>query len=160
MLKLVWDTAALINIKESDDFGYSPAHSLWKDLADGWIRGPYQNIIPAISAFEINATVSRKNREGTKMLPDFRIMGENEIIYPIDQALITKSAEFYRSDGFNRLKGADLAFACIAKLEDAWLVTLDTDFAYVAQQITVIDLNESRDRPNYRERFPMSEAST
>jgi hypothetical protein len=33
--KFVWDTSALINIKEPNENGYSPAHSLYKDFNDG-----------------------------------------------------------------------------------------------------------------------------
>lgn len=43
MKKFVWDTSALLNIKGPNNEGYSPGHSLFKDLADGWIEGPCQN---------------------------------------------------------------------------------------------------------------------
>jgi hypothetical protein len=52
--KFVWNTSALINIKKK---GYSPAYSLYKDLSDGWIEGPYLNIFPAISIFELCSVV-------------------------------------------------------------------------------------------------------
>jgi hypothetical protein len=78
--KLVWDTSALINIKEPNAEGYSPGNSLWKDLYDGWIRGPYLNIIPAVAAFEIPATVSRGRRNGSWMLREFYLMGDNEVL--------------------------------------------------------------------------------
>ena len=154
MLKLVWDTSALVNIKEGNANGYSPAHSLWKDLADGWIPGPYQNIIPAIAAFEIPATVSRIRREGGKMLREFYLMGDNEILYPIDEKFVNAADAIVATPGFDMLRGGDLVFACIAKLENAWLVTLDKGFSAGADQITVIDLNDSRDQAKYRSRFP------
>jgi len=154
--KLVWDTFALINLKEGDSSGYSPAHSLWKDLSDGWIDIPYQNIIPAIAAFEIPATVSRVRREGGKMLHEFYIMGDNEILYPIDQEFVYAANAIVTLPGFDKLRGADLIFACIAKLEDAWLITLDKGFAAVSGQITVVDLNESRREPKYRSLFDRS----
>lgn len=152
---LVWDTSALVNLKEKNEFGYSPADSLWKDLSDGWIVGPYQNIIPAISAFEIFAAVSNKNRRKEKMLHEFWIIGPNEEIYDIDKSFIERSSSIVRMEGFDRLRGADLIFACIAKLENAMLVTLDNGFNHVANQITVINLNKSRDKPKYQEEFPM-----
>lgn len=158
MLKLVWDTSALINLKENNQDGYSPARSLWKDLADGWIDVPYQNIIPAIAAFEIISVVSQKNRRDERMLYDFWIIGDNEIIYDIDNELIKRSALLVRADGFNKLMGADLIIACIAKLEEATLVTLDKDFRYVAGNINVMDLNKSRTVPVYRDEFPMKAA--
>jgi predicted nucleic acid-binding protein len=155
MLKLVWDTSALVNIKEPNNDGYSPGHSLWKDLADGWIPGPYQNIIPAISVFEISSAVSVKLKVGTKILREFYIMGDNEILYPIDQKLLYASSEIVASEGFEKLRGADLIFACIAKIEEACLITLDNHFDNVADKITVINLNDSREEPRYRRRFPL-----
>jgi predicted nucleic acid-binding protein len=160
MLKLVWDTSALVNLKEQNRVGFSPANSLWKDLADGWIIGPYRNIIPAISAFEISAAVASKNRQGQKMLHEFYIIGENEIIYAIDEPFIKRSAPLLRLEGFDRLRGADLIFACIAKLEDAMLITLDKGFERVANQIKVINLNESRESPKYRDAFPLRESAS
>ena len=157
MLKLLWNTSALLNIKEPNNEGYSPGYSLWKDLADGWIVGPcdYENIIPSIAAFEINAAVSRLHREGKPILRGFRLMGDNERLYDIDAKFVRESAELAITKGFDRLRGADLIFACIAKLENAWLVTLDEHFKNVADKIKVIDLNPSKTEPKYRRQFPM-----
>lgn len=158
MLKLVWDTSAIVNIKEPDSSGYSPGYSLWKDLADGRIKGPYLNIVPAISTFETAAVVSNKNRRGANMLHEFWIFGENEMLYPIDKQLIDKSIEIARGPGFDHLYGADLIFGCIAKIEDAWLITLDKNFKRIKEHVKVIDLNDSRISAKYREHFPMIEA--
>jgi len=154
MLKLVWDASALVNIKELTPTGYTPANSLWKDLADGWILGPYQNIIPAIAAFEIPAVVSRKRRKGSNMLHDFYLMGENEVLYPIDQKFVYAADAIVRTPGFDKLRGADLIYACIAKLENARLITLDHDFSVVKNEIMVVNLNDSREEPRYRDLFP------
>ena len=56
-------------------------------------------------------------------------------------------------DGFSKLRGADLIFACIAYLEGACLVTLDGHFNEVSQHLSVLNLNESRDVPKYRKAF-------
>ena len=53
-------------------------------------------------------------------------------------------------DGFRELRGADLIFACIAYLESAFLVTLDNGYQAVSDSIRVINLNESRESPQYR----------
>lgn len=154
MHKFVWDTSALINIKEPNENGYSPAYSLYKDLADGWIDIKYKNIFPALSVFELNATISRKERENNKILREFYLLDENSIIYNIDKDLILKSNEIISKKGFDQLRGADLVFACIAYVEDAYLVTLDKAFKkYIGEYIKVIDLNDSRDRVNYRDLF-------
>lgn len=153
MIKLVWDTSALLNIKEDSGGGYSPGYSLMKDFRDGWIKGPYLNIFPAIAFFEVQASISRMEREGRKMLREFYIIDEHSMVYPTDHAFIKRSDEVVRLPGFNELRGADLVFACIAYLEDAWLVTLDGHFERVKEHINVLDLNESRYSARYRRLF-------
>jgi len=151
--RFVWDTSALLNIKEPNPQGYSPGHSLYKDFSDGWLPGPYFNIYPSIAVFELQASISRLHREGRKMLRDFYIVSENSTVYPIDQKLIYRCEKLFDAPGFASLRGSDLIFACIAKLEDAYLVTLDKGFSVVASEIRVVDLNESRDSPKYRDLF-------
>ena len=123
--KFVWDTSAIVNIKEPDGRGYSPGYSLIKDLSDGWIPGPYLNIFPALAVFEVDATVSRMHREGKAILREFYLMDEKAVMYSIDQSLIYKSHELFVKPGFDQLRGADLVFACIAFVEGAYLVTKD-----------------------------------
>jgi predicted nucleic acid-binding protein len=154
MKKFVWDTSAIINIKEPNQQGYSPGHSLFKDLSDGWIPGPYLNIFPTVAVFEVSAAVSRKVREGHSVLREFYLLNENSTLYDLDNALVRKSAELFARPGFDQLRGADLVFACIAHIERATLVTRDGGFAkHVGHSIDVLDLNHSLDEPRYRERF-------
>jgi hypothetical protein len=47
VVRFVWDTSALLNIKEQNAQGYSPGHSLYKDFSDGLLPGPYFNIYPS-----------------------------------------------------------------------------------------------------------------
>ena len=103
VIRLVWDTSALLNIKEGS--GYTPAHSLYKDFSDGWLVGPYFNIYPAIAVFEVQASISRMQREGRRMLRDFYILTENSMVYPIDQGLIERAAALYEAPGFSSLRG-------------------------------------------------------
>lgn len=154
MKKFVWDTSAIINIKEPNSEGYSPSYSLIKDLSDGWIPGPYENIFPSLAVFEVSAAVSRMHRDGKKILREFYLMDENSILYNVDEDLISKSHKLFDKEGFSKLRGADLVFACIAHVEDAYLVTLDKQFDKdIAKYIKVIDLNSSRESPNYRSLF-------
>ena len=46
--KFVWDTSAIVNIKEPNEQGYSPGYSLIKDSSDSIIPGPYLNIFPSL----------------------------------------------------------------------------------------------------------------
>jgi len=153
MKKFVWDTSALINLKEPNSQGYSPANSFMKDFSDGWIEGPYLNIFPAIAIFELSATVARKHREGGKMLRDFYIFNDKSKFYDIDRKLAEKSYDLAATSGFDKLRGADLIFACIAYLEDAFLVTMDNHFKAVSDKIKIINLNESINTANYRTLF-------
>jgi predicted nucleic acid-binding protein len=86
-------------------------------------------------------------------LRDFYIFDENSLIYSIDQKLIQQCNQFVTMSGFDSLRGADLIFACIAMLENAYLVTLDNHFRSVSNYINVINLNESRENPVYRRKF-------
>jgi predicted nucleic acid-binding protein len=153
-IKFVWDTSALINIKEPNQNGYSPANSLYKDFSNGWISEPYQNIFPSLAVFEVSATVSRMHREGKRILREFYIMNDHSVLYDVNQNLIDKSYDLYAKPGFDQLRGADLVFACIAYIENAWLVTLDKDYTkYVSKYIKILDLNDSRESPKYRRLF-------
>lgn len=154
MRKFVWDTSAIVNIKEPNPDGYSPAHNFYKDFNDGWIEGKYLNIFPALAVFEVEATVSKKYRNREPILREFYLMGENAILYDVDQELISKCVDLFTLDGFDTLQGADLVFACIAHIEDAYLVTMDRKLAmHASKQIKVIDLNENMDSANYRSLF-------
>lgn len=154
LMKFVWDTSAIINIKEPNHQGYSPGYSLIKDLSDGWIIGPYLNIFPAISIFEVEATVSRMHRDGKKLLRRFYIFDDNSMMYPVDESLISRCYELFVKPGFDRLTGADLVFACIAYLESAILVTRDKKIVeHMNGHLKVIDLNESMDSATYRSLF-------
>lgn len=154
MNKFVWDTSAIINIKETNSEGYSPGHSLMKDLWDGNIDIEYQNIFPTLAIFEMNAAVSKMHRKGEEILREFYIMDENSILYDVDRKLVEKSSELYTCDGFNCLYGADLVFACISYIEDAYLVTKDRKLAlHASKQVKVIDLNKSNGYAKYREEF-------
>ena len=67
--------------------------------------------------------------------------------------LCRKANNLLAEDGFDKLRGADLIFACIAHIESAALATLDAGFEHVADKIKVIDLNESREGARYRHVF-------
>ena len=121
-----------------------------KDIRDGWIEGPYQNIFPSLAAFEVASTVSKLERKDKPILREFYIFDEHSLLYPIDQDLIYKSSDLFVLDGFKLLQGADLVFACIAHIESACLVTMDSKLAmHASKQVKVIDLNKSKESANY-----------
>lgn len=147
----VWDTSALLNMKEPNSQRYSPAASLFKDLRSDPPPGRLRNIFPAHGYFELQASVSRKIRDESNTLREFWILGETEELYPINEKLIREFTPKCAEPGFSELRGGDLLFALIAERENAILVTLDRDFQAVASLIEVWDLNDSREEPHYRE---------
>lgn len=150
MKRFVWDTSAIIDIKKMYGDMHSRSYGLIKDLSDGWIPGPYQNIFPALAVFEVNATVSRMNRDGERILREFYLMDDNAVMYDLDQDFVYKSAELFTKTGFNMLRGADLVFACIAYIENAYIVTLDKAFKkHISRDVKVIDLNDSIEDSEY-----------
>lgn len=154
MQKFIWDTSAIVNIKELNEQGYSPGYSLYKDLADNLLGVKHHNIFPALAIFEVSATVSKLHRKGKPILREFYLLDDNSSIYDVDQELVSNSHELFTLNGFSHLQGADLVFACIAHVEDAYLVTMDRKLAlHASEHIKVIDLNESRNSPKYRELF-------
>lgn len=84
------------------------------------------------------------------MLRDFWLLDERSVVYSIDRGLVMKASELVERDGFSLLNGADLAFACIAFLEDAYLMTKNGDFDKVKPYLDVMDLRLSLDEPVYR----------
>jgi len=152
--KFIWDTSAIVNIKEPNEQGYSPGYSLYKDLADDLLGIEHHNIFPALAIFEVAATVSKLHRKGKPILREFYLLDEHSSIYDVDQKLVSNSHELFTLNGFSKLQGADLVFACVAHIEDAYLVTMDRKLAlHASEHIKVIDLNKSKDNPNYRELF-------
>ncbi|HPI49206.1 MAG TPA: PIN domain-containing protein [Hyphomonadaceae bacterium] len=155
MNRFVWDTSAIVNLKEDGDntkradhsLYYSEASTFHKVLTDGFATTPRQFIFPATTLFETQATVSATNRDRSQrgkrnMLPEFYLLGERDIVYPIDQTFVKRAAqaELFSRPGFDRLKGGDLIIACVAYLEDAYLVTRDKDFRHVEGDVRVINL--------------------
>ena len=156
MKKFVWDTSAIINIKEPNEAGYSPGHSLIKDLSEGYIGYTYQNIFPVIAIFEINATVSKLERKGKPILREFYLIDKNSLRYDVDWKLVKEAHKLslFTLEGFKNLYGADLIFASIAYIEKAYLVTKDKKLAqHASKHIKVIDLNDSLNYTNYRNRL-------
>ena len=154
MQKFIWDTSAIVNIKEPNEQGYSPGYSLYKDLADNLLDIEHHNVFPTLAIFEVAATVSKLHRKGKPILREFYLLDEHSSIYDVDQKLVSNSHELFTLNGFSKLQGADLVFACVAHIEDAYLVTMDRKLAlHASEHIKVIDLNKSKDNPNYRELF-------
>lgn len=94
------------------------------------------------------------HRDGKQLLRQFYIFDDNSMMYPIDEPLVSRCYELFVRPGYDRLTGADLVFACIANLENAYLVTRDKKIVeHMNEHLRVIDLNASMDSANYRRLF-------
>ncbi len=83
-------------------------------------------------------------------------MDENAVLYDVNRELILKCYDLFPKSGFDRLKGADLVFACIAHAERAFLVTLDKTFSkHLSNELQIIDQNMSKHAAVYRTLFDL-----
>ena len=94
-------------------------------------------IVPTIAYFEYQAAQSRLKREGKGAYRDIYI--PNYEIYEISEALARTTAELDLPNIFSSLRGADLIYACIARIEQIPLVTCDSDFEKYGHEISVIN---------------------
>ena len=94
-------------------------------------------IIPTIAYFEYQAAQSRLEREGKKAYRQIYITNFEvyEINYDFIKQVVTKDLP----NLFVQLKGADLIYACVAKVEEIPLVTCDGHFEQYSAEIQVIN---------------------
>ena len=133
--KYVWDASALIAAVNTSDKHHFACHHFWKDNEEA------SYIFPMIAWFEFQATQSRKISREIRAVRDLYILDGNNRTVDIDRALVTAAAKNGLHQRFWPLRGADLVYATVAALEDAPLVTTDTDFMKV-EGIEVIIPNE------------------
>ena len=131
MKQFITDASFLISAIHSNDSNHDACYTFYKENEDSeWI-------IPALAYFEYQATQSRLEREGRKAYRELYI--PNPKIYPITHELIKKVAELELSLVFGGLRGADLIYACIAKIEEVPLITCDFHFTNYQTEIALIN---------------------
>jgi predicted nucleic acid-binding protein len=131
MARLVVDASFLISAIRSCDDNHQQCLQFFHDHEDvTWI-------IPTLAYFEYQAAQSRLKREGKKAyrelyIPDFKV-------YELTHNFIRQVAEMDLPNLFERLKGSDLVYACVAKVEKIPLVTCDGDFEQYSAEIEVLN---------------------
>lgn len=75
---------------------------------------------------------------GTSVFRRDPLSYENSELYNVSQEFLLKVYELNLYDKFSTLKGADLLYACIAKVENIPLVTHDNDFEPYSGEVTLI----------------------
>jgi predicted nucleic acid-binding protein len=125
--RIVLDNSVLYAAVSSKDINHQRASSYLKN------NSGMTKVLPALAYFEYQATLSRNgfNYRGVYI--------ESVEIFDITREFAAKCAKQKLFDKFPKLKGADLIYACVAKILDIPLLTLDKDFDPYQNQITVVN---------------------
>ena len=138
----VLDTSVLASIVNSDDAEHFSCYSFFRNLHDEdkaiWV-------IPGLIFFELQATQSRryhKLRPGHPVFRNAPLYVTNSELYHVTQKFLKKVFDLKLYDLFGKLKGADLLYACIARVEGLPLVTHDADFDRYNKELNLISPRE------------------
>lgn len=136
--RLVLDASVLTSIVNSDDVFHQPCYQFFREHHDAdtaiWV-------IPGLIMFEYQATQSRRYRElhpNKKVFRHAPLYVDKCELYDITKEFLWKVDELSLYDLFGHLKGADLMYACIAKIENIPLVTHDKQFLQYKTELQLI----------------------
>jgi predicted nucleic acid-binding protein len=104
-------------------------------------------VVPGLIFFELQAVRARRKRDKVEdRLPYGRIplYMENSELYEVTPAFLKRVWDLDLYNVFLSLKGADLLYACIAKVENIPLVTHDKDFDQYEGTIQIIRPRDNR----------------
>ena len=137
--RVVLDVSVLAAVVNSDEKEHRPAYSYFKNWNDETIW-----VVPGLAFFEFQATQSRRHRERahSPLSAAFRhapLYYENCKLYHVTPEFLKRVWELDLYDRFSVLRGADLLYACIARVEGIPLVTHDADFNRCASEIEIIN---------------------
>lgn len=136
------DASVLASIVNSDDAEHYSCYSFFRNLHDDdkalWV-------VPGLIFFEFQAAQSRRYRERRSGKPVYRnapLFYTNTELYHVTKKFLIKVSELELYDKFSHLKGADLLYACIARVEGIPLVTHDGGFDRYKGEIELIKPRE------------------
>ena len=136
------DASVLASIVNSDDAEHFSCYSFFQNLHD---EDKALWVVPGLIFFEFQATQSRRYRERRLGKPVFRnapLFYTNTELYRVTKKFLIKVSELDLYDKFSLLRGADLLYACIARVEGIPLVTHDTGFDRYSSEITLVKPRE------------------
>lgn len=132
------DASVLASIVNSDDVEHFSCYLFFRNLNDDdkalWV-------VPGLIVFEFQATQSKRYRNRRPGQPVFRhspLHYENTELYGVTKKFLDKVYKLGLYDKFSTLRGADLLYACIARVENIPLVTHDSDFDPYSKELTLI----------------------
>ncbi len=136
------DTSVLASIVNSDDAEHWSCYSFFQNLHD---EDAATWVVPGLIFFEFQATQSRRYRERRPNVAVFRqapLFYTNTELYHVTKKFLAKVWDLGLYDRFSHLKGADLLYACIARVEGIPLVTHDAQFDRYSDDIRLIKPRE------------------
>jgi predicted nucleic acid-binding protein len=137
--RLALDTSVLTSIVNSDDVFHQPCYQFFREHHDADIA---TWVVPGLIMFEYQATQSRRYRElhpNKKVFRNAPLFVDKCELYELSKEFLWKVDELSLYDLFGNLKGADLVYACIAKVEGIPLVTHDKQFLQYRTELELIN---------------------
>jgi predicted nucleic acid-binding protein len=132
------DASVLASIVNSDDAEHFSCYSFFQNLHEDdkatWV-------VPGLIFFEFQATQSRRYRDlhpGHSVFRYAPLFYENTEVYQVTKRFLKEVHNLKLYDMFSHLHGADLLYACIARVERIPLVTHDGGFDRYSKEITLI----------------------
>lgn len=136
------DASVLASIVNSDDAEHFSCYSFFRNLND---EDSATWVVPGLIFFEFQATQSRRYREHHPGRPAYRnapLFDTNTELYHVTESFLRNVWELELYDRFSYLRGADLLYACIGRVEQIPLVTHDGHFDRYRDEIHIIKPRE------------------
>lgn len=131
------DASVLVSIVDSGDEEHYSCYSFFRNLDDDhkalWV-------VPGLIFFEFQAAQSKKARKklGQTAFRRSPLNYENTELYHVTKKFLIKVHDLNLYNQFSHLHGADLLYACIARVEGIPLVTHDKHFDRYENELTLI----------------------
>src|SRR5260370_4942707 len=132
------DASVLTSVVNSDDAEHFSCYSFFRNLHD---EDTATWVVPGLIFFEFQATQSRRYKERKFDASVFRhapLFITNTELYQVTEQFLAKVWQLGLYERFSGLKGADLLYACMARVEDIPLVTHDADFDRYSDELRLI----------------------
>lgn len=127
-LRYVLDASVMAAVINMDDIGHQSSYWFFKNLHDA---GRVTWVVPGLIFFELQSVRARRKRSNVEDRPPYGLIPlyvDNTELYEVTPEFLKQVWEQDLYNTFLSLKGADLLYACIAKIENIPLVTNDSDF--------------------------------
>lgn len=141
-LRYVLDASVMAAVINMDDVAHQSCYWFFNNFHDAdavtWV-------VPGLIFFELQSVRARRKLSKVEDRPPYGsipLYDENTELYEVTPKFLKQVWDQDLYNVFLSLKGADLLYACIAKVENIALVTNDTDFDKYRGVIEIIRPSE------------------